>query len=205
MDIRLNFINRSNDQSNSDVLVFQKNPATGFEELAIAWLVIRNCGRGDNHPFVYPQAMAVGCSDAWGNYTPRLVAQNGQLFHMIKNASGDVLQLAGDGNDPRAIQVRNDLSAGAIDVTIYKADRPLAATTGVMPAMTVSFQFEPTIYIGVASQIEQGQVINSAIMSTINTEISLLGIASADIVMTGGGPGPKSTPFVFTLENVGYA
>ena len=44
--------------------------------------------------------------------------------------------------------------------------------------------------------------MNSAIISNINTELSLLGIASADIVMTGGGPGPNSTPFQFTLENV---
>ena len=44
--------------------------------------------------------------------------------------------------------------------------------------------------------------MNSAIISNINTEISLLGIVSADIVMTGGGSGPNATAFVFTLENV---
>ena len=31
---------------------------------------------------------------------------------------------------------------------------------------------------------------------------ALLGIASADIVMTGGGPGRNPPPFSFTLENV---
>lgn len=31
------------------------------------------------------------------------------------------------------------------------------------------------------------------------------GKASADIVMTGGGPGPNSTPFVFKLEDVRMA
>jgi hypothetical protein len=35
-----------------------------------------------------------------------------------------------------------------------------------------------------------------------DTELSLYGISSADIVMTGGGPGPNSTPFQFTLQNV---
>ena len=44
--------------------------------------------------------------------------------------------------------------------------------------------------------------MNSAILSDINTELSLLGIQSADIVMTGGGAGPQATPFEFTLENV---
>ena len=52
------------------------------------------------------------------------------------------------------------------------------------------------------SQVEQGQIINAAIISEVNTEISLLGIQSADIVMTGGGPGADSQPFSFHLENV---
>lgn len=64
------------------------------------------------------------------------------------------------------------------------------------------FEFKPTIWIGVASQIIQGEVMNSAIISNLNTELSLLGIASADIVMTGGGPGRNPTPFSFKLENI---
>ena len=48
----------------------------------------------------------------------------------------------------------------------------------------------------------EGQPLNAAIVSSVNTEISLLGIASADIVMTGGGAGPGAKPFVFTLQNV---
>jgi hypothetical protein len=47
--------------------------------------------------------------------------------------------------------------------------------------------------------------MNSAIIANANTEISLIGIASADIVMTGGGPGPSSTPYQFNLENVVFA
>jgi hypothetical protein len=58
------------------------------------------------------------------------------------------------------------------------------------------------LFIGVVSQVEEGEVMNSAILSDINTELSLLGIQSADIVMTGGGAGPQATPFEFTLENV---
>jgi hypothetical protein len=53
-----------------------------------------------------------------------------------------------------------------------------------------------------APQIVQGQVMNSAVVSSINTELSLLGIASADILMTGGGPGASAAPFAFKLQNV---
>jgi hypothetical protein len=73
MDIKLNFINDSNDVNNSEIVIFAKNEATDVQETAVAWQVIRNCGRGDNHPFVYPMMTQVGASDSWGNLkTPRL-------------------------------------------------------------------------------------------------------------------------------------
>ena len=37
MDIQLNFINNSNDVNNSEIVIFQKNVATDFDELAVAW------------------------------------------------------------------------------------------------------------------------------------------------------------------------
>lgn len=202
MNIRLNFINNSNDANNSQVVIFQKNVATDFDELAVAWLVIQNCGQGDNHPFVFPIDMSVGASDSWGNYTPQLTAQNGQLFTMQPTPSGDTLVYTGAGPSMSEVQVLNGLQQGAINASIYKDGRLLATKTSIAPAQKAAFQFKPTIWIGVASQMVQGQVMNSAIISNINTELSLLGIASADIVMTGGGPGPNSTPFQFNLENV---
>ena len=94
MDVKLNFINHSNDANNSQVVICQKNVATNFDELAVAWTVIQNCGRGDNHPFNYPMTMTVGASDSWGNYMPQLDAENGQLFQVTLNASGDMLSYA---------------------------------------------------------------------------------------------------------------
>ncbi len=202
MDIQLNFINQSNDANNSQIVIFQKNVATDFDELAVAWQVIQNCGQGDNHPFVFPMTMAVGGSDSYGNYTPQLPAQNGQLFTMQYTPSGDKLNQTGAGTSMTEVQVLNGLQQGAINASIYKAGKMLATKTSIAPAQKAVFQFKPTIWIGVASQIVQGQVMNSAIISNINTELSLLGIASADIVMTGGGPGQYSTPFQFNLDNV---
>jgi hypothetical protein len=100
------------------------------------------------------------------------------------------------------VQLRNDLQKGAINATIYKDGRNLATKTSVAPGQKAVFEFKPTIWIGAVSQVVEGQVMNSAIMSDVNTELSLLGIASADIVMTGGGPGTNSTAFTFNLENV---
>lgn len=202
MDIQLNFINRSNDANNSNVVIFQKNVATDFDELHIAWKVIRNCGQGDNHPFAYPMAMTVSSSDSYGNFMPQQDATNGQVFQVTRAPSGDVLQLTSQPGASKEVQVRNDLPQGACNATIYKGGSPLAVKTSIAPGQKAVFEFKPTVWIGVASQIEEGELMNSAVISDINTEISLLGVKSADIVMTGGGPGRLSRPFTFTLENV---
>jgi len=205
MDVKLNFINDSNDVNNSEVVVFAKNVATDFAETAIAWLVIRNCGHGDNHPFTYPMSSQVAASDSWGNYTPLLQANNGQQFSMVRDPSGDVLQYSGQASSADEIEVVNALQVGAIDAGIYKSSKLYAQVTSIAPQQKAVFAFKPSLWIGVASQVEEGDVMNSAIVSSINTELSLFGVRSADIVMTGGGAGPNATPFVFTLTNVVYA
>ncbi|RDI06713.1 hypothetical protein [Flavobacterium sp. AG291] len=202
MDIKLNFINNSNDANNSSVVIFQKNVASDFEELAVAWQVIKYCGQGDNHPFTYPMQTTIGASDSWGNFTPQLQANQGQMFQMSLNASGDVISLAGQATSIHEIQLLNNLSKGAINANIYKNGKLLATKTNVAPQQRAVFEFKPTIWIGVVSQVNQGEVMNSAIISQVNTELNLFGIASADIVMTGGGSGPNAQPFNFTLENI---
>ena len=202
MDVQLNFINNSNDTFHSEVVICQQNVATNFDELAVAWKVIKYTGPGDNHPFTFPVTVSVGASDSWGNYTPQLQAQRGQLFQMALTTSGDRLVPFGSGTSPTEIQVINSLTKGAIKVGIYRGGRLLATKSSVAPQQKARFEFEPTLWIGVASQIVEGQVMNSAIISLLNTELSLTGVASADIVMTGGGSGPNAAPFAFNLDNV---
>ena len=202
MDIQLNFINQSNDANNSEVVIFQKNALPSAQEVAVAWQVIRYCGRGDHHPFRFPMATTVGASDSWGNFTPTLAAEPGQRFQMQRTASGDQLVPAGPANFAEEIELANELESGAINANVYKDGKLFATRTEVAPGQMAAFQFKPSIWIGVASQVEEGQVLDTAIVSEVNTELSLEGIASADIVMTGGGTGPDAAPFQFTLQNV---
>jgi len=202
--IQLNLINQSNDRNNSQIVVFQKNVATDFDEIALAWRVIKNLGTGNHHPFTYSLAMQVASSDSYGNFTPRMTAYPGQMFAMTKNQSGDVLGPAGPSTASTEVQVANQLEQGAINASLYRDGKLLAQKTNIAPQQKAVFKFKPTIFIGVVSQVVEGQVLDSAILSSINTELSLLGVASADIVMTGGGPGQGSQPFRFTLENVQF-
>ncbi len=201
--VQLKLWNLSNDQNNSQIVIFQKNVATNFDEIAVAWRVINNLGRGNYHPFTYSLEMQVSASDSWGNYTRPKTAYPGELWHMVKTTSGnELLPTAQPSASAEEVQLRNDLEQGAINANVMRDGLLLATKTSVAPGQKAVFKFKPTIYIGVVSQVEQGQIMDSAIISDINQEISLLGIQSADIVMTGGGPGSTSTAFRFSLANV---
>lgn len=200
--IALRLINKSADANNSSIVIFQKNVTTNFEEIAVAWRVIENLGAGWNHPFRYDLEMQVSAADSWGNFVPQQDSADGQLWTVSKDGSGDQLKPTGPASNPTEVQVLNGLAQGAIDACIYRSDKLLSKKTGVAPGQKAVFLFKPTIWIGVVSQVEEGDVLDAAIISNINTQLTLTGIASADIVMTGGGPGKSSQPFSFALENV---
>lgn len=201
MEIKLNLINNSNDANNSQVVIFQKNPVAHTDEQAVAWRVIQNCGQGDNHPFVFPLNMSVGAADSYANKLPQPPVDSGQSLKMAFDGEQWQLQAA-DGGNPSEAQVVNDLPTGAINASIYKDGKLLAADSLQEASAAGEPEAQPSLLIGVAPQGSAGEAANTAIVADINTEISLLGIASADIVMTGGGPGPNATPFTFTLENI---
>jgi len=202
MDIQLNFIDRSKDTGDLSLVFYQKNVAASFQSLSVAWKVISHCGSGNNHPFVFPTTSEVAVRDAWGNFMPRLTASEGQLFSVRNNPSGNELGLKGKATSPREIQVQNDLIQGVITAAIFRDNRPAAVKTMIAPGQKAVFQFKPVLFAGFVSQVEEGAAMNSAVMSANPTEISLLGMASADIVMTGGGPGRETSQFELNLENV---
>ncbi|RXK86887.1 hypothetical protein [Filimonas effusa] len=204
-DIKLNFVNDSNDKNNSQIVIFQNNESFPFGDAVVAWTVIQNCGAGWNHPFSYPMKNTIAAGDSWGNFSPQLTADNGQRFSIIEDTSGDILKLTGESTDLKEIEVLNALERGAVSANIYKDGKLLAIKTDIAPGQKAVFQFKPTIWIGVASQVQEGEIVNSAVVSQINTEISLLGLKSADIVMRGGGPGHEAAPYTFSLENIVYA
>jgi len=196
MDIKLRFVNQSRDGNKSEVVMYQKNQLTSMVSLAMAWKVIRFCGRDCYHPFVFPAGFEVGVADEYGNFSPR-------LLRLESTASGGRrLRRAGLASASTEIDVLNDLGQGAVNICVFRDGRMVGMKTAVTPGQKAVFQYQPVLWIGVASQVAQGSAISSAVMSNANTELSLLGIASADIVMSGGGPGEGSTPYEFNLENI---
>jgi hypothetical protein len=202
VDIHLNFINQSDDVDNTQIVVFAPSHI-GMGDLPIAWLVIQNCGRGDRHPFVYPVTSGVVAADSYGNYSPELAAGGGEAFAMVRDPSGDVLKATGRSNFFPHIEVANQLPNGTIDAYLYKDGQPCLAKMGLSPGQSVVFEPPAQLWFLPASQVQQGEVMNSALIEGRPPfEVTLAGIASADIVMTGGGAGPDSKPFSFVLQNV---
>ncbi len=203
MDIQLNFVNQSTDTNNSQVVIFQKNVATTFNQLAVAWTVLPISSLGGSNPVTIPMTtLGAGASDSWGNYSLMKPAQKGQLFAAVHTASGIDLRPAATPAGTNEITVTNGMALGRINASIYRDNKLLAIQTGIAPQQKAVFAFNPTIWIGTAPQVVEGQVMDSAIQSTVNTELSLNGIASADIVMSGGGSGATAVPLTFTLQNV---
>jgi len=203
MDVRLKFINRSYDGHRREIVLFQKNLAA-VEDLVTAWKVIRYCGYEWSHPIVYPAGLEVASSDDDGNYSPRIPATHGQMLAVVPNPTGRGRQLAirGKSTSPLEIQVLNGLSRGALNFNVFRGGRILSRKSSVAPLQKAVFRFAPVLWIGAASQVAQGEEIDAATIGGMNTQLPLPGIASADIVMSGGGPDPDATAYVFTMENI---
>lgn len=206
--IKLTFRNKSNDVDNTDIVMFQRLPDASVNEDAIAWKVIQNCSIGDFNPFLFPMTQQVTVVDAWGNYMPTQDANNGDVFSVAASANGDkgshVLVKTRERGDPNMITVRNDLAKGSIDIVVYKDERRIAMKTGVTPGEESVFELQPYLYIGTCSQVDEDDVMNSDTIQGTPTKLSLLGLKSADIEMTGGGTGRDAVPFAFTLKNQRY-
>jgi hypothetical protein len=199
--IQLNFINQSNDQNNSQVVIFQANEADP-RATPIAWKVIENCGPGWSHPFTYDRETTIAARDPYGNYTQQLPACTGQQLSLVDDPAGTVLKNTGSSAGADSIEFVNARSAGAADAHIFRGGRLLAATPGVVPAQEAVFAFKPVIRIRAVARAQEGAAIDPVTLSHTHTELPLSGIGSADIVMTGGGPGATSAPFAFTLQNI---
>lgn len=206
MDIRLRFVNRSNDCGNSEVVLFQRDVIPDLDTFAVAWKVIRYCGRDCFHPFVYSTDIDVALGDEHGNFSPRVAAPAGTRFAVDAHPTGRG-RLVPDraGASCGDIEVVNRMTRGAVNVNAFSADRLIAVKEAVAPGQKAVFRFTPTLWIGVASQVQESRALHAAVLSSVNTQLPLAGIAAADVVMTGGGTGADAQPFAFALERVVHA
>jgi hypothetical protein len=195
--VKLTLVNNSDDTSNSKFAIVAGNGVLGLTG-AVAWTVVENNIPGNTHPFTWESARALNASDSSGNYTPQIDAINGKAYSITNDNGG--IRLAEDGvsNAPNQFDIKN-ASSVITGVHLYKSGRLYAQRLSLFQNTTLTYQLRPKIFVGaVPATVVQGQTLTDGDVTNISTEFSLLGIASADIVITGGG----ANPFVFSLANI---
>ncbi|WP_447727819.1 hypothetical protein [Sphingomonas koreensis] len=202
MDIQLNFINRSDDTNNSRILIFGKNPETSLDEIAKAWIAIPALKPNTTHAVLYTAETGLTVQDSYGNFTPMQPATPGEHFRVVAGEGGHLVEPAITVGPADQITLANDLMQGAVNACLYKDGHLYLSERNVVPGQTAAFRLRPVIWLAVASETDPDAGSDSAILSSVATEISLLGLASADVVMTGGGSGANAEPLDFTLENI---
>lgn len=196
--INLNYINKSTTNVPLQIAISLIDPASGF---AVVWQLIQNCGVNSKHPFTIPVQSQLSISDSYGNFTAEIDALPGQAFAVEMGTTGTELVSNGAAANPAAINVSNALAQGSINVYLNKSGKRYAEHSNLAPSSLVCFDLKPKIYIGVTEAATEGMMMNTAIQNSLG-EISLVGVTSADIILTGGGPNQQSTPYTFTLSNV---
>lgn len=196
--INLRVINNSN-SNDLGILIFQKNDGSSFDETATAWIFTENLNPSETFSFTFGSELRISATDQFGNTLPSLEAIHGNQYTVIDSGSGTEI-VTGFSSSMRDIEFRNQLN-GNVTANIYRSNKLLASKT-VSSGQSAVFQFRPTIWIGVGAGLTEGQELDSTVLSSINTQISLLGLDSADIIVTGGGAGPSAMPFSFSLANI---
>lgn len=184
MDIEITFVNNSQDMNNSSVVIFQKNVATDFNELAIAWKVIKNCGRNWSHKFSYPMSYDISISNttqqllAEYNATYKAVDENGRTLLTKNNRVG--------GNEKNYI-LENDLPFEIVDADVYKDGKLIAKVPHVAPQQKAVIEIPETLlYIATVNfNIDEGDILPADFVTSKNhTALNLEGYKNAVIEHT---------------------
>lgn len=188
--------------SDSDVVIYQKNLASYEGKQAVAWQVFKHPAKGDVIDFTYPETMQMAVEDSSGQLTALQEVAYGELWEAVEINGATVLMLAGDSASSAQIQFQNNLSGESVTANIYRDEQLIATTSAIAPGQEALFQFIPDFWMGVVPEAEAGQVLTSGMIYALDNQISCLGIASADIVMTGGSSVASSKPFTFEIKHV---
>lgn len=198
---KLNFINRSKDNNPQNIVIYQTNEASmSHDEAPIAWKVIEKCGLNQTHSFEFNMALQVAMGDSYGNYRQPIDVEVGRIIAAVSGDFVGNLELTDKiTHNPNEFDVINKLKdGGSISANCFRNERLLATRDYIYPGDSVSFRFSEIIRVAVAPGVEQGDELDPFRLEGINVELDLAGIASADIIMTGGG----SDLFHFSMENV---
>ena len=189
-DIKITYTNKSMNKDLPTVFVFTKNETPTFDVLkeGVAWRTIPNIGRGSSSSFVFPLITQVGATWQGGmNKTQVLPSDIGKRYTVSQNDTGIVLAANGNASDTKSIDVNNDANIqDGVSASLYKDGKLMLTKKIVGYGQKATFVLKPKLYWGIASEIQESELINSAILNTDSFfEQDLEGVTEVNISLNG--------------------
>ncbi len=169
-DIKITYTNKSMNRDLPTVFVFTKNEIPAFDVLkeGVAWRTIPNIGRGSSSSFVLPIFTEVVATWQDGiNKTQILPADIGKRYTVSQNETGIVLTANGNASDAESIDVNNDANIqDGVSASLYKDGKLMLTKSIAGYGQKATFVLKPKLYWGIASEIQESELINSAVLNT---------------------------------------
>ncbi|SHO58904.1 hypothetical protein [Vibrio quintilis] len=189
-NIEITYINKSMNKDLPKIFVFTKNETPTFDALkeGVAWRVIPDIGRSSSSTFIFPVETCVGATWQNGqNKTQKLSSVIGKRYTISKDETGVVLAANGNASDTKSIDVNNDVNVpNGISAQLYKDGKLMMEKKIVGFGQKATFVLKPKLYWGLASEIEESQLLNSAVLNTDTFfEQDLEGVTKATVSLNG--------------------
>ncbi len=198
-DINITFINKSQDANYSRVVIFQKNTAPDYNNIAVAWKVIENMGMNYLHPFSYSTDYYISA----GNTGMQIAVEKNSLYEVLdENSTAILMQHPDKGDNKNGYTFINNLPFEIVSANVYSNGTIIASAEYVEPKQKVEFEFDPLkLYIAeISFDVYEGGLLPPEFLNDTGnyTEIGLEGIEETAIVCTRDENGHA----IFTLEDI---
>lgn len=202
-NVKIRYINRSVNRDLPTVFIFAKNTLPTFSALrdGVAWKTFPKVGKGSSCEFVFPIETEIRA--AWNGgccKTAQLSSVIGRRYGVIQDATGFRMVNQKAASQTNAIEIASQIKVpGGIKAQLFKDDRLLVEKEVVAFGQKATFILHPKLYWGIASEIQDGQAISSAVLNTDHFfEQDLEGVTRCDVVLYGNA----QEGYEFKVENI---
>ncbi|WNX84578.1 hypothetical protein RWV98_18695 [Agathobaculum sp. NTUH-O15-33] len=188
--IKINYVNKSMNRDMPKIFLFLKNEIPTFDCLheGVAWKVIDRIGRGSSCAITYPIETMISAS--WNDHTCKtktLISSIGSRYVVEEDETGITIAADGTAGNTRSIDVSNNVHVGnGVSVDLYKDGKLMMTKQTVAYGQKATFVLHPKLYWGVASEIQEGDQLSSAVLNSDSFfEQNLEGVSEVTVALYG--------------------
>lgn len=188
--VKITYVNKSMNKDLPKIFLFVKNEIPTFDCLkeGVAWKVIEDVGRESSCQFTFPIETEVCASWNKGTCSTRKLLSNiGGKYTVLKDDTGITIIPDGSAGDTKSIDVGNDVHVdNGISVDFYKDGNLMITKNIVGYGQKATFVLHPKLYWGIASEIQEGEQLSSAVLDSDHFfEQNLEGASNVTIALYG--------------------